>query len=70
LFSEDGELKGIIIESSDGKLSQGIEALNDFLGFAATFDVNLPSTNKLYYDSTAQRVEKLKPCILRIKYQA
>jgi hypothetical protein len=70
LFSEDGELKGIIIESSDGKLSQGIEALNDFLGFAATYDVNLPSTNKLYYDSTAQRVEKLKPCILRIKYQA
>lgn len=69
LFSKNGELKGIIIESSEGKLSQGIEALNDFLEFATTHDVNLPTRNKLYYDSTAQRVQRLKPCILRIKFQ-
>jgi hypothetical protein len=69
LFSEFGELKGIMIDSDEGKLSQGVVKVKEFIEFGTTHDINLPTRNRLYYSSTAQRVEKLKPCILRIKYQ-
>ncbi len=70
LFSEYGELKGIMIESDEGNLSQGVEKVREFIEFGTTYDVNLPTRNRLYYSNTAQRVESLRPCILRIKYQA
>lgn len=70
LFSEYGEFTGIIVDSEEGNLSLGVERVREFIEMKIVEDIKLPTRNRLYYDSTAKRVEKIKPCILRIKYQA
>jgi hypothetical protein len=70
LFSDYGEFQGIIIKSEEGNRSIGVEAIREFIEMAIVEDVKLPTRNRLYYDNTAKKVERLKPCILRIKYQA
>ncbi|MGB6035593.1 MAG: hypothetical protein WBG42_04950 [Cryomorphaceae bacterium] len=70
LFSDYGEFKAIIVDSEEGNKSVGVEIIRDFIEMAVVEDIKLPTRNRLYYDNTAKKVEKLKPCILRIKYQA
>ena len=70
LFSDYGEFKGIIVDSKEGNRSVGVETIREFIKMAIVEDVKLPTRNRLYYDNTAKKVERLKPCILRIKYQA
>lgn len=68
LFSEFGEFKGIVIESEEGIRSCGVEKVKDFIEYAVAEDVQLPKRNKLFYNSTAEKVERLKPCILKIRF--
>ena len=70
LISSKGELMGVVMESGEGKHSVGVEEILDFLENRCTDEVNLPTRNKLYYDSTSKKVEKLKPCILNVKFQS
>lgn len=70
LFSENGELKGVVVNAEEGNLSVGVQAIKEFIEMTTVREVKLPTRNRLYYDNTAKRVERLKPCILRIKYQA
>jgi len=69
LFSEMGELQGIVVESEEGQVSQSAQNIREFLQVAFKDEMQLPSRNRLYYDDTSKRVEKIKPCILKIKYQ-
>jgi hypothetical protein len=69
LFSTLGELQGVVLDSEEGPISQSVENIKAFLQMAFTEGMSLPTRNKLYYDNTSKRVEKIKPCILKIKYQ-
>jgi hypothetical protein len=68
LLSEIGELKGIVTEDTQNPTSIGVVDLAEFISNHVVDEVHLPRRNRLYYDSTSKKVEKISPCILKIKF--
>ena len=69
LLSAKGELKGMIISADEGNKSIGVVELRDFISNHVVEDISLPKRNLIYYDKTPKKVEKLSPCILKVKFQ-
>ena len=69
LFTEHGELSGILTNVDELAESVNVDRIENFLEQASQSKIELPHRNKLYYSSTAQRVEKLGPCIFQLKFK-
>lgn len=70
LFTDHGELSGILTNVDESGKSVNAERIQNFLNQVSNEKINLPSRNRLYYSNTAQRVQKLEPCIFQIKFKA
>jgi len=69
LFSHHGELAGIVTDVNESGKSIGAEKIRTFIEGVQEEPVRLPNRNRLYYSNTSQRVEKVKPCILKLKFE-
>ena len=69
LLSRYGELKGIVTRSNGVSSSIQTQKILEFLESNSPEKLKVPSKNRLYYSTTEQKVERLKPCILKFKFQ-
>ena len=69
LFTDQGELSGILTDVEESAKSVNAERIKSFLNQVSDEQIVLPNRNGLYYSNIAQRVEKLEPCIFQIKFK-
>jgi hypothetical protein len=69
LFSNKGELAGIVTAVDRSGKSADADRIREFLERATDENIDLPGRNGLYYSDLSNRVEKVKPCIFSVKFQ-
>lgn len=69
LISSHGEITGILTRVEESGKATSANRLRSFIQGLGDVPIDLPNRNRLYYSNTSTRVEQLKPCILKVKFE-